>query len=124
MRALPLYRGTLSKGTPSVKRRVEGLPGLAPATGVESAPPATEPLIVQRTVRGPQDLRQILQPTLRPTVVQAAPEATTETATEATSTQEAGGEEEKQDIDVLAREVYRIIRRRLTVERERERGRA
>ena len=93
-------------------------------------PPATEPaaavtkpgpVIVQRMVSSRQDLRQALQPTLAPIVVQAAPEAPA--AGPAPETREKKGEGESQDLESLAREVYRLVRRRLTIERERERGR-
>jgi hypothetical protein len=85
------------------------------------APRGRGELVVQRTVATLPDLRQALQPTLAPTDVQAARpgEVATGPATEETAGEGAGS----QDVEAMAQEVYRIIRRRLAVERERERGR-
>lgn len=73
-------------------------------------------------------LRQAMQPRIVPTVVQAAPadtaQAASPTAAAATPGAAAGGPEEAEEPDVesLARDVYRILRRRLLVERERDLG--
>jgi len=73
-------------------------------------------------------LRQALQPRIVPTVVQAAPEGGASTDN-AEGTQQAStaagpaGEGAAPDIESLARDVYRILRRRLLVEQERELGR-
>jgi hypothetical protein len=72
-------------------------------------------------------LRQALQPRIVPTVVQAAPEggASTSSAegTQQASTAAGPAGEAAPDIESLARDVYRILRRRLLVEQERELGR-
>ncbi|MBN1934506.1 MAG: hypothetical protein JW934_07560 [Anaerolineae bacterium] len=78
---------------------------------------------VQRTVRDEQDLVQAFQPVLAPATVQTASEILAQPAAAAP---QAAGEQERgqaQDIESLSRQVYQIIRRRLTVERERDRGR-
>jgi hypothetical protein len=91
----------------------------APRPAIATAQPG--PAVVQRTVSNSQDLRQALQPTLVPTVVQATPE--TPAAGSAPGAEEGKSEEERQDLESLAREVYHLVRRRLAIERERERGR-
>jgi hypothetical protein len=72
-------------------------------------------------------LRQALQPRIVPTVVQAAPEDGPSGATGAdaqqASTAAGPAGEAAPDIESLARDVYRILRRRLLVEQERELGR-
>ncbi len=72
-------------------------------------------------------LRQAMQPRIVPTVVQAAPADGTPTAgtTEAAPQAAAVGAPEGAegpDVESLARDVYRILRRRLLVERERDLG--
>ena len=70
-------------------------------------------------------LRQALQPRIVPTVVQAAPADGAQGAgaagqeAQAAAASEAEGEP---DVESLARDVYRILRRRLLVERERDLG--
>lgn len=102
---------------------------------VEGHPAATAP-VVQRAIRGPRDLQQLRQPmlksTLQPMTVQrvasqpsgagAAPAASA--AGPAASDVGPGptGQGEGQDLETMAQEVYRIIRRRLAIERERARG--
>ena len=80
--------------------------------------------MIQRAVSGPQDLRQALEPRLLP--VAGPPAVQTQAASPAEDTGAAGEEQGQgggQELEAMAQEVYRIIRRRLTVERERERGR-
>ena len=76
---------------------------------------------VQRTVRSSQDLQRLLQPTVARAIVQTA-EAAPEQAP-APAAAEAESAQAGQDLESLAREVYRIVRRRLAVERERDQGR-
>jgi hypothetical protein len=57
-----------------------------------------------------------------PSTVQTAPQEA-EAQAEDTGEVSEEGDEAGQDLDALARDVYRIIRRRLLVERERELGR-
>jgi hypothetical protein len=69
-------------------------------------------------------LRQALQPRIVPTVVQAAPADGTQGAGAAGQGAAAAAPEEEgePDVELLARDVYRILRRRLLVERERDLG--
>ncbi len=87
------------------------------------APAASGTHTVQRTIRDAQDLAQVLQPSLSPMVVQTAPEilAQPAEAAPAASGEQAGGQ--AHDLEAISRQVYQIIRRRMVVERERERGR-
>jgi hypothetical protein len=98
-----------------------------PKPTLESRPaaPGREALIVQRAVLDRQDLREALQPALAPSVIQTAVERQSEQAPAAAAPGRGETEEERQDesqdVDALARQVYQILRRRLAVERERER---
>ena len=101
-------------------------PLVGPPLPVPTLAAAPEPATVQYTIDSREALRQALQPRLVPSAVQAAPEdAGTQTASAAGPGGEKGGEDapEEQDIESLARDVYRILRHRLLVERERELGR-
>jgi hypothetical protein len=73
-------------------------------------------------VRSSQDLQRLLQPTVARAIVQTA-EAAPEQAPPPAAAEEAESAQAGQDLESLAREVYRIVRRRLAVERERDRGR-
>jgi hypothetical protein len=87
-----------------------------------SPPEATRQALVQRSIDSREALRQALQPRMVPSVVQTAPqEAEAQTEDTGETPEESG--QVGQDLDALARDVYRIIRRRLLVERERELGR-
>jgi hypothetical protein len=85
--------------------------------GGDAAPFAAGTTTVQRTVRSSQDLQRLLQPTVARAIVHPEQAPSPAAAEEAESAQ-AG-----QDLESLAREVYRIVRRRLAVERERDQGR-
>ena len=98
---------------------------------VAGHPAATAPT-VQRAIRGPRDLQQLRQSTLQPMTVQRAASQPSE-ASAAPAASAAGpaasdagpgpaGQGEGQDLETMAQEVYRIIRRRLAIERERARG--
>jgi len=87
--------------------------------------PELTPDLVQQHVDRREALRQALQPRIVPTVVQRAVE---EGETEQTSSSgaEAGPETEAgqgPNVEALARDVYRILKKRLLVERERDPGR-
>ena len=85
-------------------------------------PASTGPATVQRAISSRESLRQIMQPRLVPARVQAAP-AEGDTTTERAGPDQESDAQSAPDVDTLARDVYRILRRRLLVERERERGR-
>ncbi len=110
--AVPVRRGLptgMDSPTPLPLRR----PAYSHSRAPESPTPGGK--VVQRAVRTAQDLHQALQPALTPTpvIVQAAPAPEPPVETQSILP----------DVDALAREVYRIIRRRLQIESERERGR-
>jgi hypothetical protein len=70
-------------------------------------------------------LRQAMQPRIVPAVVQAAPADGTQTGSSTRSAAQSAAvpeEGEGPDVESLARDVYRILRRRLLVERERDLG--
>jgi hypothetical protein len=124
-RALPLRRparGGASAGSRASGGVTEALPAARGAIGGEIAPLAAGTTTVQRTVRSSQDLRRLLQPTMEGAIVQTA-EAAPEQAALPAPAEGAGSPQAGQDLESLAREVYRIVRRRLAVERERDRGR-
>jgi hypothetical protein len=92
---------------------------------------ATTGAVVQRAIRGPRDLQQVRQSTLQPMMVQRAvesppagalPSASVTGPAAADAGAQAPGQGEGQDLEAMAQEVYRIIRRRLAIERERARG--
>ena len=93
-------------------------PTVEPTLGPAVAVARPGPVVVQRAVSSTQDLRQALQPMLTHSVVQTAPEVPA--AGPAPEAQEEKSEGEGQDIESLAREVYRLVRHRLAIERERE----
>jgi hypothetical protein len=87
--------------------------------------------VVQRAIRGPRDLQQVRQSTLQPMMVQravesppagASPVASVTGPAAADAGAQVPGQGEGQDLETMAQEVYRIIRRRLAIERERARG--
>lgn len=124
-RALPLRRparGGASAGSRASGGVTEALPAARGAIGGEIAPLAAGTTTVQRTVRSSQDLQRLLQPTMEGAIVQTA-EAAPEQAAPPAPAEGAGSPQAGQDLESLAREVYRIVRRRLAVERERDRGR-
>ena len=88
-----------------------------------SPPKATRPALVQRSIDSREALRQALQPRMVPSVVQTAPQEAEAQTEDTGETPEEESDQAGQDLDALARDVYRIIRRRLLVERERELGR-
>jgi hypothetical protein len=95
---------------------------------VLTSPSAPSPATVQRTIDSREALRQALQPRVVPAVVQAAPaeggtSAARENAGPVASTSQERGTQEGEDIEALARDVYRLLRRRLLIERERGQGR-
>jgi hypothetical protein len=126
-RELPLHRPTWSVPLPPAEGELQTEGSLTSESAAEpvAVRPIAEVAAIQRAVFGPQDLRQAMQPRLAPvavpTVVQMP--ASAPAGEEATSAAEEGGRGEGQDLESLARQVYRIIRRRIAVERERERGR-
>jgi hypothetical protein len=81
------------------------------------------PARVQRSIDSREALRQALQPRIVPRVVQAAPQEAEAQTEDTGEIAEQEGDQSGQNLDALARDVYRIIRRRLLVERERELGR-
>jgi len=122
---------------PRATREPDGLPAATPPPVgplVRRVPPARprgeSPRVVQRAVRDALDsrgvrpgvdLRQALQPALVPMIVQTAQAETGAASVEQREAEP--GERETENVDEIAREVYRIIRHRLEIERERERGR-
>lgn len=103
-------------------------PGIVQHTGVQHT--SAQHTGVQHAIDSREALRQALQPRLVPHVVQAAPAEGAPTAeasageSDAAGSQETPGEQEPgENVDLLARQVYRILRRRLLVERERDLGR-
>ena len=74
--------------------------------------------VIQRTIRDAGDLRRALQPAIVPSIVQAA--AAAEGAPAEGGDQEQG-ESTDQSLETMAEKVYHILRRRLAIERERER---
>jgi hypothetical protein len=119
---------------PRVQRAEQARPGVPPAQRptVQEAPPllpATEPLpapgaaMAQYTIDSREALQRAMQPRTVFSVVQTAAEASEAQSEDAGETPEQAGDQAGQDLDALARDVYRIIRRRLLVERERELGR-
>ena len=107
---------------------VPPVPGMPEAVSAD-APPVEgyEPVpdLVQQHVDQREALRQAMQPRIVPAVVQRAVE---ERETEQTSSAgaETGAEAEGEqgpNIEALAKDVYRILRKKLQVERERDPGR-
>lgn len=102
----------------------------SPAPG-ETSQPVSVRTALQAAMEQPaadrrEMLREALQPRVVPATVQAAPaDGGTGSAAEqqAPDTPQAEGEERGPDVEALARDVYRILRRRLLVERERQAGR-
>lgn len=93
--------------------------------GWMASPPVrpARPTMAQRVIDSREALRQALQPQMVPSVVQAAPQEAEAQTEDTGETAEQEGDQAGQNLDALARDVYRIIRRRLLVERERELGR-
>ena len=83
-------------------------------------PAGPGPVTVQRAISSREALRQVMQPRLVPAMVQTAP-AEGDTATERAGADQESDAQQAPNVDTLARDVYRILRRRLLVERERGR---
>ena len=126
---IPFQEASVSDG-PFPAGRADSAPSVHKEEGEPSSAPLPGTILVQRSVRTPQDLRRVLQPSLKPMAVQTAT-AETESSSQqqapaagVESAPEEGATQSEEDIESLAQEVYRIIRRRLAVESERERGRS
>ncbi len=121
-------RGTPDRPqTPPVDRAEPEAPTAPPEPSADERPTPPvlshlpEPAAGQRAMDSRQMLRQALQPRIVPAVVQATPaEAETEQSSADTAP---GPDQEGPDVEALARDVYRILRRRLLVECERDLGR-
>lgn len=105
-----------------------------PGKGPPAAPQRDSPIAAQRAAGAAPELRglsqpeqiqaQVIQPRLVPFVVQAAAaDAPEQGAAAAPPAREEERQAPEQDLESVAQEVYRVIRRRLAVEREREQGR-
>jgi hypothetical protein len=120
-RVQPVQRGP----EPAVAPPAPGLPEAVSAGVPTVEEPELTPDLVQQHVDRREALRQALKPRIVPTVVQRAVEER-ETEQASSSGAEAGPETEEgqgPNIEALARDVYRILKKRLLVERERDPGR-
>jgi len=110
---------------PAAAPPVPGLPKDAYSASEGTADAEPTPDVVQQHVDQREALRQALQPRIVPTVVQRAVEER-ETEPTLSAGAETGSEAEGEqgpNIEALAKDVYRILRKKLLVERERDLGR-
>jgi hypothetical protein len=130
---------TLPAAPPAGEMPGETLPVAEPGEGLSrerprAGPPRGSPIAVQRAAGTAPELRELsrpeqiqsqaIQPRLVPFVVQAAADDAPEQGTApAPPAQEEQRQTPGQDLESVAQEVYRVIRRRLAIEREREQGR-
>jgi len=134
---LPLEEPAAEKPAPAAEDTApeQAAAGRADAGAVVAREAGAAAARIQRTVgmQGAREaepdrrtlLRRALQPRIVPTVVQAAPADGAQgagAAGQGAAAAAAPEEEGEPDVESLARDVYRILRRRLLVERERDLG--